>query len=81
MTLSNEAQAVQQALIEHGLENPMRSNELSPTEKFDQIEQSMAQVMFALGLDLSDDSLKDTPKRTQIVQRTAKTELLSPLTI
>jgi GTP cyclohydrolase I len=63
MTLSNEAQAVQQALIENKLENPMQSNGLSPAEKHDQIEQSMTQLMSALGLDLSNDSLKDTPKR------------------
>ncbi|MER2492844.1 GTP cyclohydrolase I FolE [Catenovulum sediminis] len=61
--LSPEAQKVQQALIAKGLETPVVENRLSNEEKRQAIEASMTQVMRALGLDLSDDSLAETPQR------------------
>lgn len=62
-TFSDEAIAVQKALIECGLETPMVENGLSDSEKRSRIQESMRQIMQTLGLDLNDDSLSDTPKR------------------
>lgn len=47
------------------VETPMRSDafELSDDEKIAQIEYHFRQIMETLGLDLTDDSLKGTPKR------------------
>ena len=48
-----------------GLETPMKTNafEISDEEKKDKIEDLFAQIMDVMGLDLTDDSLKGTPKR------------------
>ena len=42
---------------------PMVDNGLSPDEKKRVIEVKFREIMETLGLDLRDDSLKDTPKR------------------
>ncbi len=46
-------------------DTPMRSDafELSPEEKIAKIEEHFTTIMHTLGLDLTDDSLKGTPKR------------------
>ncbi|RLV58929.1 GTP cyclohydrolase I FolE [Parashewanella curva] len=62
-TLSDAASKVQQALIERGLETPMRDNTLSPEQQKDKIEHHMREILNTLALDLTDDSLADTPKR------------------
>lgn len=62
-TLSNEAVLVRDALIKRGLETPMRQNNISTSDKKSQIEQHMKAVMELLGLDLTDDSLMETPHR------------------
>ena len=46
-----------------GVETPVKQNGLSRTDKIENIERHMEQIMKTLGLDLSDDSLIDTPKR------------------
>ncbi|MDY6323238.1 MAG: GTP cyclohydrolase I FolE [Succinivibrio sp.] len=61
--LSPEAKMVRDALIARGLENPRESNGLSADEKKRIIAESMRSIMHALGLDLSDDSLSETPER------------------
>jgi GTP cyclohydrolase I len=61
--LRPEAAAVRNALIERGLETPMVPTHLSPEEKRQRIQASFTEIMKMLGLDLSDDSLVDTPKR------------------
>ncbi|PTY35668.1 GTP cyclohydrolase I FolE [Saccharospirillum sp. MSK14-1] len=61
--LSNEALAVQEALIARGLETPMVPNDLNRDQKVDRIERLMAEVAGTLGLDLADDSLAETPLR------------------
>ena len=61
--LQPEALAVQQALIERGLETPMVPNELSAEEKRQRIQAHFTEIMKVLGLDLRDDSLMDTPRR------------------
>ena len=61
--LSLEAQLVRNALIEKGLETPMSGIKLSRDEKYTRIADAMTQVATALGLDLKDDSLQETPHR------------------
>ena len=61
--LSPEALLVRDTLIRQGLETPMRDNGLSPEEKYDRIRDLMRDVVETLGLDLSDDSLTETPHR------------------
>lgn len=56
-------QKVHQHLVAMGVETPMNPNYLDRKEKIDLIEKHMYQIMNALGLDLSDDSLIETPKR------------------
>ena len=51
------------ALIEKGLETPMSGIKLSRDEKYTRIRDAMTQVATALGLDLKDDSLQETPHR------------------
>lgn len=63
IALSSQAELVRDALLVAGLETPMVDNGLSAEEKRIRIKQSMTEVMQALGLDLQDDSLQDTPNR------------------
>jgi GTP cyclohydrolase I len=61
--LSTEAQEVRQALLSAGLETSLINNNLSNNQKVDSILSSVTDIMYALGLDLNDDSLKETPHR------------------
>jgi len=54
---------VHEYLVKMGVETPAVSNGLSRTDKIEIIEAKFTDIMKALGLDLSDDSLVDTPKR------------------
>ncbi len=54
---------VHEHLVKCGVETPMKPNNLSRTEKIDIIEKKFRDIMETLGLDLSDDSLIETPKR------------------
>ena len=55
--------AVHEHLVKMGVETPMLSNKLIRTDKIHIIEGHFAEIMKTLGLDLSDDSLDETPKR------------------
>jgi len=61
--LSESAQLVQSALLARGLETPMLPCELSADERKEQIEQHMRAILNLMSLDLTDDSLADTPRR------------------
>ena len=61
--LSFEAELVRDTLIKQGLETPMIVNGLSSDQKYERIKGLMTDVMSTLGLDLSDDSLAETPHR------------------
>jgi len=61
--LRPEAVLVRDALLQRGLETPMIENGLSDAEKKELIEARFTDIMNALGLDLRDDSLVETPKR------------------
>lgn len=63
LVLSEEAIKVRDALINHGLETPMIDNGLTTEEKYQRIKQSFEDVVSTLGLDLTDDSLAETPHR------------------
>ncbi|MEW9798557.1 GTP cyclohydrolase I FolE [Alteromonas sp. CYL-A6] len=61
--ISDEAMRVRNALEANGLETPMVETGLTDEQKRKRIEASMRDIITTLGLDLSDDSLMDTPKR------------------
>lgn len=61
--ISESAILVRSALEAKGLETPMLDNGFSENEKRQRIENSMRDIMETLGLDLADDSLRDTPTR------------------
>lgn len=54
---------VHEYLVEKGIETPTIENGLTPKEKISKIEHHFTKIMETLGLDLSDDSLAETPKR------------------
>ena len=56
-------QQVHEHLVKMGVETPVIDNGLSRTDKIDKIENNFNEIMETLGLDLTDDSLMDTPKR------------------
>jgi len=56
-------QRVHEHLVKMGVETPTNLNNYDRKEKIDHIEAHFAHIMRILGLDLSDDSLMDTPKR------------------
>lgn len=61
--LSAEAVLVRDKLIAEGLETPMIENGLNADQKYQRVRGYMAEIMQTLGLDLSDDSLAETPHR------------------
>jgi GTP cyclohydrolase I len=54
---------VHEHLVKMGVETPVTDSGLSRTDKIELIEAKFTDIMQALGLDLSDDSLVETPKR------------------
>jgi GTP cyclohydrolase I len=56
-------QKVHEHLVKMGVETPTISNKLIRTDKIHIIEGHFKSIMETMGLDLSDDSLMDTPKR------------------
>lgn len=61
--LSPEANLVRQALLQRGLETPLVYNGLNRDEKYRRITHAFTEIARTLGLDLSDDSLRETPHR------------------
>ena len=58
-----EAAQVMEALRQRGLETPLAASNLDDDEKQARIKRHFTAIMETLGLDLSDDSLHDTPRR------------------
>lgn len=58
MRVSTEQQETKEITIQNGTVNA-----LTPSKQIEQIEYHFSKIMQALGLDLTDDSLKDTPLR------------------
>ena len=63
LAISHDANLVREALIERGLETPLLSNGLDRDQKYKRIKASFFDIADTLGLDLSDDSLCETPHR------------------
>ncbi len=61
--LSESALMVRAALEERGLETPMTRKVVSREEKKEKIEYHMREILELLSLDLTDDSLMETPHR------------------
>lgn len=61
--ISSEAKLVQQTLIEKGLETPLIETNLTSEEKYARIRGFFSEIVATLGLDLTDDSLAETPHR------------------
>lgn len=61
--ISAEATLVREALIAQGLETPMLDNGLTPEQKYSRVKDLFTEIVTTLGLDLSDDSLAETPHR------------------
>ncbi|QYK03165.1 GTP cyclohydrolase I FolE [Shewanella psychrotolerans] len=57
------AEQVKNALIEQGLETPLQDSQLNSQQKYERIKGLMTEVVATLGLDLTDDSLCETPHR------------------
>lgn len=62
-TDSDLGRRVHAHLVKCGVETPQVENDLDRKQKIDIIETHMTKIMETLGLDLSDDSLAETPKR------------------
>ena len=56
-------QKVHEYLVKMGVETPTVENNLSRSDKIEIIERKFKDIMETLGLDLTDDSLEETPKR------------------
>jgi GTP cyclohydrolase I len=54
---------VHEYLVKMGVETPFIENSISRSDKIELIEAKFTDIMTVLGLDLTDDSLQDTPKR------------------
>lgn len=61
--LSVEAERVRSALLARGLETPLVENGLDHQQKYERIRNSFEVIAETLGLDLTDDSLQETPHR------------------
>ncbi len=61
--ISAEAILVRNALIARGLETPMLENGLTPEQKYIRVKDLFTEIVTTLGLDLTDDSLAETPHR------------------
>ena len=60
---SVEANLVRHALLDRGLETPLITDKQDRDTKYQSIKQSFTDIATTLGLDLSDDSLCETPHR------------------
>ncbi len=63
LAISDDARRVREALVDRGLETPLLNTGLSRDQKYQRIRESFADIARTLGLDLSDDSLCETPHR------------------
>lgn len=61
--LNIDAGKVREALLAKGLETPMIPSEMNTSQKYNRIKGLLTEVVSTLGLDLTDDSLAETPHR------------------
>ena len=62
-SLSAAANLVRDALIARGLETPLLPHQFDRDERYKRVRESFTDIVRTLGLDLSDDSLSETPHR------------------
>ncbi len=60
---SNESEKKALEILNHVRTSPTFDNKLSNDQKIEKIKSHFAEIMTVLGLDLTDDSLSETPKR------------------
>lgn len=63
MALSEAAVLVKEALENQGIETPMSPTSVSRAERKERIEYHMREILELMSLDLTDDSLEETPRR------------------
>lgn len=65
MCKENQDDIIGENHLNTSAKTPLRADafDISEEEKIKRIEKSMAEIMYTLGLDLTDDSLKGTPRR------------------
>ncbi|GAA5317290.1 MAG: GTP cyclohydrolase I FolE [Candidatus Pelagadaptatus aseana] len=61
--MMSDAEKVRSMLVEVGLETPLIETGLTQEQKYERIKGLMTEVVGTLGLDLTDDSLQETPHR------------------
>lgn len=54
---------VEKRLIEKGLETPLVASPLNNEQKYERIKDLFTEIIATIGLDMNDDSLRDTPHR------------------
>lgn len=59
----NKEMSIKKEILSHVLPSPHTDPDLTNDEKIDTIKFHFTEIMKTLGLDLTDDSLRDTPKR------------------
>lgn len=62
-TDSTLGQEINDYLERIGVQTPMRQNDLTSQEKIEIITEKVREILEVIGLDLEDDSLRETPKR------------------
>lgn len=66
MKLKSDSESESEKAVEilsHVRASPVIETNLTPEEKIEKIKHHFSEIMMTLGLDLNDDSLKETPKR------------------
>lgn len=61
--IAEDAQRVREALVARGLETPLLHNGLDRDQKYERIKDSFTDILSTLELDLTDDSLCESPQR------------------
>ena len=61
--MTPEAKLVREVLLEKGLETPLLPTNMTAEQKYERIKGLFTEITATLGLDLNDDSLRETPHR------------------
>ncbi len=61
--ISDEAKSVQTALMDRGLETPYQATMLASDQTMEKMKDHIEAILQLLGLNLTDDSLRETPRR------------------
>src|SRR5690348_13763143 len=61
--VAQKPEAIAVEILSHVRTSPVVASDLSSEQKIEQIKDHFSEILNILGLDLTDDSLRDTPKR------------------